>query len=82
MTETLALRKSPISALDHGSDSLLAFSDSQVLINNHHRNLEIAGVLNDIYLISQLFSFIQFIPRASIVLADSVAKQALGLITL
>lgn len=56
MAETLVLRKSLISAFDRGSDSLLVLFDSQMLINlinNQSRNLEIAGILNDIYLLSR-----------------------------
>ncbi|RIA04640.1 hypothetical protein BRARA_K01107 [Brassica rapa] len=81
--ETLALRKAMTSAIDKGINSLLILSDSQSLIkllNSKGRNLEIAGLLNDIYLLSTSFNAIQFkfIPRANNDRADSVAKQALA----
>ena len=79
MAETLAMRKAIISAHDRGLDSILILSDSQVLvnlINNRSRNLEIAGVINDIYLLACLFNSIsfKFIPRT----ANVMAKQALN----
>nr|VDD45605.1 unnamed protein product [Brassica oleracea] len=83
MAETLAMRKAIISAHDRGLDSILILSDSQVLvtlINNRSRNLEIAGIINDIYLLACLFNSIsfKFIPREVNVMADSMAKQAMN----
>lgn len=85
MAEILALQKALISTFNCGRDSLI-FSDSQIfinLINNHLRNLEIAEILNDIYFLSQFFNFIQFnfILRTANVLADSVPKKDLGIMT-
>lgn len=83
MAETLAMRKAIISAHDRGLDSILILSDSQVLvtlINNRSKNLEIAGIINDIYLLACLFNSIsfKFIPREVNVMADSMAKQAMN----
>ncbi|KAF3583223.1 hypothetical protein F2Q69_00032292, partial [Brassica cretica] len=59
IAETLAMRKAMTSAIDKGINSLLILSDSQTLIkllNSKGRNLEIAGPLNDIYLLSTFFN--------------------------
>ena len=63
---------------------LCIYSDSLTLIKlvkKKGRNLEIARILNDIYLLCHKFIAIQFkhIPRADNNRADSIAKQALGL---
>ncbi|KAF2562245.1 hypothetical protein F2Q70_00018421 [Brassica cretica] len=68
MAETLALRSALNSALHRGINTLLIRSDSQNLINLVNakgRHLEIASLLNDIYLISSLFADVKFkfIPR-------------------
>ena len=68
MAETFALRSAMTSALHRGINSLLIRSDSQTLINLVNakgRHLEIASLLNDIYLLSSLFSDVKFkfIPR-------------------
>ncbi|XP_009107712.1 uncharacterized protein LOC103833378 [Brassica rapa] len=80
--ETLAMRRAMTSAIDKGITSLLILSDSQILIkllNTRGRKLEIAGLLNHIYLLSNAFNAIQFkfIPTEYNDRADSVAKQAL-----
>ena len=82
MAETLALRSALNSALHRGINTLLIRSDSQDLINLVNakgRHLEIASLLNDIYLISSLFAGVKFkfIPRLDNSRADYVAKQAL-----
>lgn len=76
------MRRAMTSAIDKGITSLLILSDSQILIkllNTRGRKLEIAGLLNDIYLLSNAFNAIQFkfIPTEYNDRADSVAKQAL-----
>lgn len=82
MAETLAVLTAMNFALTHGIDSVMVFSDSQVLINTIKRKemkLEIYGSLHDIYLLSLSFKSIMFnfIPRTANARADSVAKQAL-----
>ncbi|KAF2565657.1 hypothetical protein F2Q68_00024691 [Brassica cretica] len=84
IAETLALRAAMISANTRGITALCVYSDSLTLIKlvkKKGRNLEIAGILNDIYLFFHKFIVIQFkhIPRADNNRADSIAKQALGL---
>ncbi|XP_048630058.1 uncharacterized protein LOC106373575 [Brassica napus] len=84
IAETLALRAAMISANTVGITALCIYSDSLTLIKlvkKKGRNLEIAGILNDIYLLCFKFNAIQFkhIPRADNNRADSIAKQALGL---
>nr|VDD17958.1 unnamed protein product [Brassica oleracea] len=69
-------------ALSHRLVSIVVFSDSQTLINlitKKNMNLEIFGVLNDIYLLASSFTSIvfNFIPRSANVKADLVAKQSL-----
>lgn len=51
------------------------------LVKSKGKNLEIAGLLNDLYLIPSLFtvSEFKFIPRLDNARADSVAKQTLSL---
>lgn len=82
MAEALAVREAITFALNHGIGSLMLLSDSQSLIKmikNKAMNLEVFGILHDIYLLSQNFSFLEFkfIPRAANDIADSVGKQAL-----
>ncbi|KAF2604710.1 hypothetical protein F2Q70_00024190 [Brassica cretica] len=79
IAETLVLRTAMISAHSCGINSLSIFSNSQVLIKlvkSKGRHLEIAGLLNDIYLLSYRFTAIEFmfIPRLANARADSVAK--------
>ena len=84
IAETLALRAVMISANTRGITALCIYSDSLTLIKlvkKKGRNLEIAGILNDIYLLCHKFIAIQFkhIPRADNNRADSIAKQTLEL---
>ncbi|KAF2562244.1 hypothetical protein F2Q70_00018420 [Brassica cretica] len=79
MAETLALRSALNSAFHCGINTLLIQSDSQNLINLVNakgRHLEIASLLNDIYLISSLFADVKFkfIPRLDNSRADYVCQ--------
>ena len=79
IAEILMTQNAMISALHCGINSLSVLSDSQVLINlvkSRGRHLQIAVLLNDIYLFFPLFNAIQFkfIPRLDNSRADSVAK--------
>ncbi|KAF3555918.1 hypothetical protein F2Q69_00012831 [Brassica cretica] len=79
IAEILMTRNAMISALHCGINSLSVLSDSQVLINlvkSRGRHLQIAVLLNDIYLFFPLFNAIQFkfIPRLDNSRAGSVAK--------
>ena len=82
MAETLAVRTAMTFALSCRFESITIFSDSQILINLITRkmmNLEIFGVLKDIYLLSTAFKSItfSFIPHLQNAKADPVAKQTL-----
>ena len=84
IAETLALRATMISGNTRGITALCIYSNSLTLIKlvkKKGRNLEIARILNDIYLLCHKFIAIQFkhIPRTDNNIADSIAKQALGL---
>lgn len=70
MAETMTMLTAMTFARDHGMESISLFSDSQILINTikrHQMNLEIYGVLRDIYLLSLSFKTIKFnfIPRTT-----------------
>lgn len=63
MAEFLAVRAAITSALFRGLDSILVLSDLQVLIkttNKKEMNLEIFGVLRDIYSVFSTFKSIAF----------------------
>ncbi|KAL0789289.1 hypothetical protein Bca101_005535 [Brassica carinata] len=63
MAETMTMLTAMTFARDHGMESISLFSDSQILINTikrHQMNLEIYGVLRDIYLLSLSFKTIKF----------------------
>ncbi|KAF3600216.1 hypothetical protein F2Q69_00033860 [Brassica cretica] len=73
-----------ISANTRGITALCIYSDSLTLIKlvkKKGRNLEIAGILTDIYLLCHKFIAIRFkhIPRADNNKVDSIAKRSLGL---
>ncbi|KAF3598060.1 hypothetical protein DY000_02025448 [Brassica cretica] len=82
LAESLAVHAAITSALSCEMNSIKILSDSQTLINTINRrsmNLEIFGVLQDIYLLSSSFKSIkfEFVVRSKNVQADSLAKQAL-----
>ncbi|KAL0712604.1 hypothetical protein Bca4012_019582 [Brassica carinata] len=82
LAETLAVHAALTSALSRGLNSVKIFSDSQILINTLNRrsmNLEIFGILQDIYLLCFSFKAIKFtfVRRTQNIQADSLAKQAL-----
>ncbi|KAG2305238.1 hypothetical protein Bca52824_033889 [Brassica carinata] len=82
LAESLAVHSAITSALSHGLDSIHIMYDSQILINTinrRERNLEIFGVLQDIYHLSASFKSIKFsfVSRSVNVMADTIAKQVL-----
>lgn len=82
LADSLAVQAALTSALSRGMDSIKILSDSQILINTINRrnmNLEIFGVLQDIYFLSTSFKSIKFVFVSSSqnVQVDSLAKQAI-----
>ncbi|CAL9232930.1 unnamed protein product, partial [Arabidopsis halleri] len=84
MAESLACRAAVMDAQVCGASHLILDSDCQLLvraINTRSSIAEVHGVLSDIYIcIKSFISFsCRFIPRATNVSADSLAKQVLSL---
>lgn len=82
LAEALAVQAAITSALSRGIETIQILSDSQTLISTINRrsmNLEIFGVLQDIYYLSSTFKTIKFsfVSRSKNFKADTLAKQAL-----